>query len=145
MIFGWPWRKREEKKYDWMPFIRDGQPEQFFADVVFGLLTLASFEYGISKVGLRDLKPALSKIDDEFCFSKTLPADDSCGYAYPFLSIADVLSLVLTRGVSQIDNFHWGVPNEAIPKNLQHLSERRGFIKALYPVVDRFVELVARH
>lgn len=145
MIFGWL-RKRQEKEYDWSPFVRDGRFEDFFADFIVGILTLASFEYGIAKVDFRDLKRALFKLDEEFCLSKMLPVDDSCGYPYPFSSIAKVFSLVLTRGVSQIDNFHWGVPNEAIPENLQHLSERgRGFFKALYPVVDRFVELVTRY
>lgn len=145
MIFGWFWRKREEKRYDWAPFIKDGQPEEFFADVIVGLLTLASFEHGILKVNFQDLRQVLLTLDEEFCLSKALPVDDSCGYPYPFSSISKVLPMALERGVSQIDSFHWGVPNEVIPKNLQHLSERRGFIKALYPVVDRFVELVTRH
>lgn len=137
----------KEKKYDWSPFVAENEnPAEFLTDLVVGILTLASFEYGVVKVDSRVIEKIFFQLGREFQFPEAGIVDDDCGYPY---AAKVLLSMALARsfpqGIIEIDESSRfvGVPNRLLQHNLWYLRKRGpGFIKALYPVVDRFVEII---
>ncbi|MBI4837236.1 MAG: hypothetical protein HY813_02440 [Candidatus Portnoybacteria bacterium] len=145
MIFGWFWNKKE-KKYDWSRFVGEDEcPEEFLADLIVGVLTLASLEYNLTEFNYTNLEQAFCRLGQEFRLPGAKVINDDCGYPQPPASVISALFLSNSRGVRRIRAHTWGVPNQAVQENMQYLQKRgRGFFKALYPVVDRFVELATK-